>query len=163
MIEEYNLSFLELNDIKKTILSIKTREHGLVEGGKSSYNFEIPILEYKNLISIKKIIKNYLSIYRKKYGIYNLTIINSWFNISGPGSKLLPHKHENSILSGAFYVYAEDVSPLIFSGIRKVKPYNGLLTIFPSDLIHYTEKEIGNRITISFNTDYEKSISYSRY
>jgi hypothetical protein len=41
-----------------------------------------------------------------------------------------------------------------------INPYPGLLVIFSSDLVHYTEEETEERIIISFNTDYEESTRY---
>lgn len=54
-------------------------------------------------------------------------------------------------MSGAFYI--SGATPLIFPD-TSIKPYPGLLVIFSSDLVHYTEEETEERIIISFNTDY---------
>lgn len=161
MIEKYDLSYLNLNKIKKTLLSIKTDNHGLVTRGVSSYNVGMPILAHPELTGLNKIIKQYIILYCKKNNIRPLKIINSWFNISNPGNKLKAHNHGESILSGAFYVFTgEETVPLIFPD-TKIKPKSGLLIIFSSDLIHYTEEEKEQRIVISFNTDYEESTRYS--
>lgn len=151
MIEEYNLSFLNLDTIKTKLLQIETASHGLVTKGVSTYNHGMPILMYSEFIGLKKIIEQYVRIYCNKYTIPPLKIINSWFNISQPGNKLKAHKHEDSILSGAFYISGN--IPLIFSETL-IKPYPGLLVIFSSDLVHYTEEETERRIVVSFNTNY---------
>jgi hypothetical protein len=151
MIEEYDLSFLNLNTIKNKLLQIETNSHGLVTKGSSTYNHGMPVLMYPELIGLKNIIKQYVRIYCSKYDIAPLKFINSWFNISQPGNKLKAHKHEESIVSGAFYLSGK--TPLIFPD-TKVEPYSGLLVIFSSDLVHYTEPETEQRIVISFNTDY---------
>jgi hypothetical protein len=165
MIEEYNLSFLNLKSIEKTLLTIQGNEHGLITKGKSTFNFGMPVLMYPKLQGLNKIIKQHINLcYNKK-----LKFINSWFNVVEPGNKLKAHNHSNeneqSILSGAFYVSVGDNSvPLIFPDIdRRIKPYSGLLVIFSSDLIHYTEEEQEQRIVISFNTDYEESTRYTGY
>ena len=67
------------------------------------------------------------------------------------GNKLKAHKHEESIVSGAFYISGS--TPLIFPD-TSIQPYPGLLVLFSSDLVHYTEEETEERIIISFNTDY---------
>jgi len=152
MIEEYNLSFLNLNSIKNKLFQIEASSHGLVTRGFSTYNYGIPILVYPELSGLKNIIKQYVRIYCNKYNIPPLKFINSWFNISETGNKLKAHKHEESIVSGVFYLSGK--TPLIFSG-TKIEPYPGLLVIFSSDLIHYTEEETEQRMVISFNTDYE--------
>lgn len=158
MVEEYNLSFLNLNIIKSKLLEIETASHGLVSNGSSTYNYGMPVLMYPEFTGLKNIIKQYNRIYCNKYEIQPLKFINSWFNISQPGNKLKAHKHDESIVSGAFYISGS--TPLIFPD-TSIKPYPGLLIIFPSDLVHYTEEEIEERIVISFNTDYEESTSYT--
>lgn len=148
MIEQYDLSFLNLEKILKILQSTQTREHGLVSDGASSYNYGMPILEHPELLGLKKIIQKHIDDYSSR----PLKIINSWFNISNPGNELKPHNHPQSIVSGAFYLSGK--VPLIFPDIQ-VEPYPGLLVIFSSDLVHYTEPEKQQRIVISFNTDYE--------
>lgn len=163
MIEQYDLSFLNLNSIKNILLSTQANEHGLITKGKSTFNFGMPILMHSELQGLNKIIKQYVN---KNYST-KLKFINSWFNITEPGNKLKAHNHSNnneeSILSGAFYVsVGKNSVPLIFPDIdRMVKPYPGLLVIFSSDLVHYTEEEQEQRIVISFNTDYEESTRYT--
>ena len=158
MIEEYNLSFLNLNSIKNKLLQIQTASHGLVTKGVSTYNHGMPTLMYPELTGLRNILKQYVRLYCIKYDISPLKFINSWFNISQPGNKLKAHKHEESIISGAFYISGK--TPLNFPD-KSIKPYSGLLVIFSSDLIHYTEEETEERIVISFNTDYEESTRYT--
>jgi hypothetical protein len=151
MIEEYNLSFLNLNTIRNTLLQIETSSHGLVSKGVSTYNHGMPTLMYPELTGLRNIFKQYVRLYCNKYDILPLKFINSWFNISQAGNKLKAHKHEESIISGAFYISGS--TPLIFPD-ASIKPYPGLLVLFSSDLVHYTEEETEERIIISFNTDY---------
>jgi hypothetical protein len=151
MIEAYNLSFLNLNTIKNTLLNIKTSSHGLVTKGFSTYNYGMPVLMYPELAGLQNILKQYVRLYCNKYGILPLKFINSWFNISQAGNKLKAHNHGESIISGAFYISGS--TPLIFPD-TSIHPYPGLLVIFSSDLVHYTEEETEERIIISFNTDY---------
>ena len=151
MIEEYNLSFLNLNTIRNTLLKIETSSHGLVSKGVSTYNHGMPVLMYPELTGLRNIFKQYVRLYCNKYDILPLKFINSWFNISQAGNKLKAHNHGESIVSGAFYISGS--TPLIFPD-TSIKPYPGLLIIFSSDLVHYTEEETEERIIISFNTDY---------
>ena len=69
MIEQYDLSFLDLNQILKVIHTRGTDIHGLVENGISSYNVGMPILEHPELNSLHKIIKKYINVYIEKYNI----------------------------------------------------------------------------------------------
>ncbi len=151
MIETYDLSFLDLNKIKNILLRSNTETHGLITNGISSYNVGVPILMDPKLKEIKIIIEKYLKLYCSKYNISPVHLINSWFNITKPGNKLKMHKHEESVISGAFYM--TNGVPLIFPN-KKIYPYPGLLCIFDSDLNHYTEEETQERIVVSFNTDY---------
>lgn len=151
MIEQYDLSFLNLASIKNVLTRTNITEHGLLTEGFSSFNYGMPILEHPELKSLYTVIQKYLDLYRNKYNIPHLKFINSWFNISQPGNKLKGHNHGEVGLSGAFYLSGK--TPLIFPEIS-VKPYSGLLIIFPSSFVHYTEYETEERIVISFNTNY---------
>lgn len=151
MIEQYDLSHLDLTTIKDKLLQIETASHGLISNGASTYNHGMPVLMYPELHQLESMIQQCVQSYCLKYKIPPLKFINSWFNFSKPGSELKAHKHEESVISGAFYI-AGGV-PLIFPDIL-IHPYPGLLTVFSSDLVHYTEKETEERIVISFNMDY---------
>ena len=96
MIEEYNLSFLNLNTIRNTLLRIETASHGLVPKGFSTYNHGMPVLMYPELTGLRNILKQYVRLYCNKYDILPLKFINSWFNISQAGNKLKAHKHEEN-------------------------------------------------------------------
>lgn len=151
MVEEYNLSFLNLDSIKDILLQSQSDIHGLLTNGRSSYNVGMPILMYPKLKPLYAILKQYVRMYCNKHDIPKVKFINSWFNITNPGSELKAHNHPQSIISGAFYLSGK--TPLIFPD-TKVEPYPGLLVIFPSDMVHYTKEEQEQRIVISFNTDY---------
>ena len=92
------------------------------------------------------------------------------------GKRLNLHRHEGSVLSGAFYLKVDNDSvPLRFkspllpykmndmyqrmdnqyasTGVM-LKPSNGQLVLFPSWLEHETDPECGERCVISFNTFY---------
>ena len=90
MIEEYNLSFLNLNTIRNTLLRIETASHGLVPKGVSTYNHGMPVLMYPELTGLRNILKQYVRLYCSKYDISPLKFINSWFNISQSGNKSMP-------------------------------------------------------------------------
>lgn len=150
MIEQYDLSFLNLGKIRNAILRAQSTTHGLVSKGSSTYNYGMPILDYEPLSGLKVVIERHLEIFTSSQSLPKVELINSWFNISQAGSVLKKHKHEGSVVSGAFYLtYGV---PLIFP-CESILPYPGLLVLFPSDLIHYTEEETQERIVISFNTD----------
>lgn len=153
MIETYDLSFLDLRSIMQIINQSPKNPHGLIKNGYSSYNFGRPILESPELFGLRTIIQQKLNEYTQK----RMSIINSWFNITYPGGILKKHMHEDSILSGAFYVMVgKESSPLLFEH-GSIKPKNGLLIIFPSTMLHHTEEEKEDRVVISFNANYLKT------
>lgn len=154
MIEQYNLSFLNLKNIENVLLNIPSNTHGLLTNGSSSFNVGMPLLLHQELKGLYLIIQKYVKLYTSKYNIKLSKFINSWYNITEPNSELQKHNHGNTGLSGALYVsVGENSVPLIFS-TTKIKPYSGLLIIFPSHMDHYTEKEQEKRIVISFNTEF---------
>ena len=96
-------------------------------------------------------------------------ITQSWLNITKPGEFAYPHFHDNSIISGVFYVSTIENDNILFSdpfykmeGLKLnnrtvcrfgVKDYQ--LIIFPSWLLHgveLNESAKGDRISIAFNT-----------
>lgn len=163
MIEEYNLSFLDLDSIKKVLLQVELSDHGLLTNGKSSFNFGMPILLHPKLKGLYTILKQYVRLYSNRHNLQKLKFINSWFNVTNPGSKLKAHDHGRDGVSGAFYVSVGEKSvPLKFNH-TSIQPYPGLLIIFPSNLMHFTKEEQHQRIVISFNTDYEESTSHTGY
>ena len=106
MIEQYNLSFLNLKKIENFLLNVNSDVHGLLSNGVSSYNYGMPILMYPELMGLKLIIKQYIRLFCIKYEIAPLKFINSWYNITDAGNELKPHNHPQSIVSGAFYLFA---------------------------------------------------------
>lgn len=123
---------------------------------------------------IDKCIKDYTN----TFGLPNIRIVQSWFNIQNKGSVLKEHIHELSVLSGVLYVNVDSKSsPIYFSNplqsqLQNFKvstqtemnlhkywfqPKNGMLLIFPSWLSHgsnFEENNTDGRIAISFNTWY---------
>lgn len=154
MIEQYNLSFLNLKSIENVLFQTQTNTHGLLTNGISSFNVGMPILLHQQLKGLYLILQQYVRMYCNQYDLGNFKFINSWFNITEPKSKLKKHNHGNNGLSGALYVSVGRKSvPLIFTE-RKIQPYPGLLIIFPSHLDHYTTEEQERRIVMSFNTEF---------
>ena len=94
---------------------------------------------------------------------------NVWANISKEGDYLFPHLHNGSLISGVYYVKCDMRDRIKFFNSPTMLPepteYNqfssqfvehscipGSLMIFPSDMLHGTEKQIGGeKIAISFN------------
>jgi len=112
---------------------------------------------------------------RRQVGLYDLEIYNIWININPPGSYNHLHNHVGSVLSGVYYVNAEEnqgniqfersdgaeyhipeyiEQPTYYTSTRATyKAKTGALYIFPGWLKHSVEGNITNkdRISISFN------------
>lgn len=104
-----------------------------------------------------------------------LRMVNLWTNINGRGGYHEKHRHENSFLSGTYYVEAaEDAAPITFydpkaafrmiepdmenpatftAKVFSVQPRTGTLVLFPSYLEHKVEvqKGVAERLSLSFN------------
>jgi len=150
-------------------------QHRLVNGGKSSYiTGDEQFLSDKRLVDLWKTLQSCCDTYTEEAGIDYALISTSWFNTMSEGGSVESHRHERSVISGAYYPYADDGSnPLMLESpiqqlrmndcIIKVTGFNrytehvpalpGSLVLFPSWLKHYVEPNNSKkRYVISFNT-----------
>lgn len=169
----YNLSDINTDSLKAALRDQVDYDYGLVDNGTTSYPEESKLLD--NALDIKEVIQECINDYANRLGLCRLQIDTSWFNKTNKGGRLELHRHEGSVISGGFYPFPqEEVSPLLFRNpiipykmnetfqnntsyanmFHEVHPYQGLLILFPSWLEHKTDKEIGNRFVVSFNTGY---------
>jgi uncharacterized protein (TIGR02466 family) len=126
------------------------------------------------LIDLWKTIQECCDIYCQECGIDYTLLSTSWFNTLYKGGSVNAHRHERSVISGAYYPKCDDESaPLIFES--PLQPYQmnmnninqtqynqyfldfnpapGLLVLFPSWLRHSVPPNgADKRYTISFNT-----------
>ena len=125
------------------------------------------------LKKIKEFCEHHINVYGEKIikptKELDFYITQSWLNITKPGEFAYPHFHDNSIISGVFYVSTIENDNILFSdpfykmeGLKLnnrtvcrfgVKDYQ--LIIFPSWLLHgveLNESAKGDRISIAFNT-----------
>jgi uncharacterized protein (TIGR02466 family) len=113
----------------------------------------------------------------KEIGVPNLKFGNFWVNVNYPGSYNIAHDHQNSILSGVYYVSVpfanmgdlvlhrgDNAEYFLKSNVERIstrsnslvavkKPIESVFYIFPSWVKHYVESNIsqGDRISIAFN------------
>jgi len=153
----------------------KFGDHKLVHEGQSSYiTGDEQFLNDKRLTNLWKTIQECVDIYTQHLGVDYTLISTSWFNSLYQNGQVDAHRHERSIVSGAYYPYVDGGSaPLVFENPNQVNfmnysalgltdynryelecyPKTGLLCLFPSWMRHHvpsntTEK----RYTVSFNT-----------
>jgi len=141
---------------------------------KNSYIFDNKLKE------LKEFVEQHLKIYVEQVitaaGV-NLYITQSWINVTKPGEFHHNHYHQNSIVSGVFYISTEEDDAITFTDPNdRIKsqikfkgedindwnsphwtyPFNNNdLALFPSWLEHCVspnKKATKDRISISFNT-----------
>lgn len=147
--------------------------------GKTSSQTEMNLLHRPEMAKLKVGITSCLDEYCKDAGLQQVEIGKSWFNLQEEDGVIHKHRHELSIISGAYYPYVDDGSaPLIFESPilapkmseihNKVTHYTAnnmefeprpeMLILFPSWLYHYSiPNKTKKRVTISFNT-YHKTL-----
>lgn len=129
-----------------------------------SLNHSVLDLEY--LSNLKKYILDQLKNYYQNV-LFEKNVIpfitQSWVNRTEKGQNTHPHRHPNSIVSGVFYVDANDSiefydsNPSSFNINKTVKRINvstNDLILFPSTLLHYVppHSESKTRFSIAFNS-----------
>ena len=115
------------------------------------------ILNTKELLFFKKILIDEFNIFKNnvfKYTYNDFKLTTSWITKSNPGKQSNYHNHNNCMYSGVFYInIPEGDAGDILLGHERVQPYENLLILFPSDMIHmvYPNRTEKNRISLSFN------------
>ena len=138
---------------------------------KNNKLYELP--KYKELgkMALNACIK-YIDLL--EYKLDDIELTGMWSNVLKPGETHRPHTHSNNILSGVFYVDAEQTSGIMFTDPRpqagviqpdvtkqfvdnanviKYDSSTNRMILFPSWLQHYvpTNETKSNRISIAFN------------
>ena len=169
-----NLSPKEEKEVRKIVKEGMFKNYGN-SNSNNSYIFN------GKLKKIKQFCEQQLNIYVKEVIVpkeeLDFYITQSWLNVTKPGEYHHHHSHQNSIISGVFYISTEEDDKITFADpnlklkelIRfEKKEYNiwnsgtwffpsvtNELMLFPSWLDHHVvvnEKATTDRISISFNT-----------
>ena len=179
----YDLSELDVNPLLEAIEDAETHYFHLVDGGESTFAPTARLFEDERCEVVACAIQDCLNDYCHRTGLYPLKIQESWFNKTPPGGRLELHRHEGSAISGAFYPLGGNVTQLQFKspthpykmndlyrndantpysyGYQGLQSDKGMLVLFPSWLEHKTEKEIGDRLVVSFNSFYNPDGCYT--
>jgi len=165
--------------IKQYCLKVRELKNGIKvsnRGGWHSRELVYPI-EKELTFLLDNITKFVNKVCSPSLGVPNLQVGNFWININGQYDYNLPHDHQNSILSGTYYVSVPDsnMGDIVFhrddkaeffihSGIHKTpnmfnsgrvirSPQEGTFLLFPSWTRHHVERNESNkeRISIAFN------------
>ena len=151
------------------------KDHPLLEGGgKSTYNPYDSILDKPEFAELRREFEQRLKEYGKLLGLREFEMINSWFSIMEKDTSLKMHRHQASLISGAYYpkcpegsvglTFKNPLQPYKMCELySEVTGYNameailpakeGHLYLFPSWLEHGTKTNTTDeRYVISFNT-----------
>jgi uncharacterized protein (TIGR02466 family) len=157
-----------------------------VGGWHSDNIINEPHIEF---VKLKNKIEEAANIYHHEIQLkktYHQKITNIWININQKGHSNEWHAHPNSSLSGAFYL-TKGTAPIVFrhpfqdintyywesslieewnganSGEWRIKPEPNILIVFPAWLEHKVKanKEDTDRISLSFNTQFQENALYS--
>ena len=177
--EEFEMSESFLDFIKNVEVTTEEREH---RNSVNSY-----ILETKEFADLKKFIKRQLDLYvhgvLKITSAHNFYITQSWLNFNEHGEDHHQHWHQNSLISGIFYIAGDFCPTAVLSregdppfgknwvfGLEEFNVYNSgkwsfenkknTVLMFPSTVEHFVEsyKGFGRRITLSFNTFVKRTL-----
>jgi len=170
---------IDNSEIKEYCLRVREEKEGIKisnRGGWHSKELIYPLPQSLiNLLS--DLVKFVNEICSKHTGINNLDIGNFWININGKGGFNMPHDHQNSIISGVYYVSVpeEGMGNLVIhrgdnaeyfltskidrintlTNLREVhrEPIESLFYLFPSWVKHHVEPNNSDkeRISIAFN------------
>ena len=170
---------IDNKSIKDYCLQVREEKPGVVisnRGGWHSKDLILPIPPaLEQLFNDLTVFAN--DVGHRYTGVNNLTLGNWWININGPYDYNMPHDHQNSILSGTYYVsvpeenmgnlilHREDKSEFFLtSKVKREETMANNLAItcpiqesmfylFPSWVKHSVERNEGTqeRISIAFN------------
>lgn len=164
-------------EIKEFFWKTELHAHDLLDNdGLSNYGKHTKFLDdvSENIESckyLKSIINDLFHDYSNISGIMFEEIFRSWANFQPKGSKLLPHTHPGSFITGVLYISVEAATPLLLhnpNSLNKinpkrkitkytddtytVNPKQGMVILFPGWLEHSTDVSYSEeRIVISFN------------
>ena len=119
---------LKDHECEKTVIDMietweRTGDHVLVHEGQSSYiTGDEMFLNDKRLVNLWKTIQECCDQYSNESGIDYTLISTSWFNTLYEKGSVTAHRHERSVISGAYYPKVDaNSSPLVFES--PLQPY----------------------------------------
>ena len=170
---------------------VKELDYHVMEANSGQLSNDTYVLEHPELSSLKNIIKDNIKTYAHEilqvHDDIEFYITNSWVTLHCEGDYSPPHLHTNSLLSGTLYINIPKDDDSVFqihapethkifslfnpkiknfnswnSKVASIKPETGLITLFPSDLMHSTtvmNSESDIRYCLAFNIFIKGEIS----
>ena len=167
-----------LNSENNEILNIVQTEP-LRQNQSNLIHNDVDILERPQLAALRKDIMDMVDHYAFKVLAYKdvtCELQQSWINVTPPGTEHTLHWHTNAMISGTYYPFGVDKSPIIFHNPNRfqivpntsdiqdpmsmisrnclyVTPSVGELMLWMSPLPHHVRTNEGeqDRISVSFN------------
>jgi uncharacterized protein (TIGR02466 family) len=156
--------------------------------GENYFSHNTNVLDLPILSSLRKSIEDNLEHYLTEVmcgsNSVSLEITQSWVNINPPNTFHSQHMHNNSVVSGVFYIHPDNLPSMVFHrepvhGISVADPNvvnmfnspdfrvsceSGMLVLFPSNVLHSVEQNVssGSRMSLAFNT-YVKGTIGNKY
>lgn len=168
------LRTLEPDLIRRAIELLDSLE--MVElGSDGAYTVEQNLLDRELFVDVKREVIELCKELSASYShvVEDIAISNSWGNVLAHGQSIRNHKHNNSYISGSFYLTGGSSLNItnsefhdLFGFMPKVKPGNyrswesfcinpepGGIVLFPSGLYHNVSpsRDSGKRYSIAFN------------
>ena len=169
----------DLTNQEKDVFVKEYQHTNLLIGNRGSANKAI--LEDPDLIDVKDFIMLHVNQYMKDIvspaNDVEIYITQSWANWTEPGEFHHKHSHQNSLISGVFYINADpdedkitfykEEYQQIYLKVKEFNPCNssswwfnvgtGNLILFPSNLVHMVETDSTarnkeTRVSLAFNT-----------
>lgn len=172
----------DIGDLEDITKDYQGTPHMLVENnGSSNYGVSdaggaASWLIQSGNSQLRRTLQKCVNLYTEKLSLNSLTIVNSWMNHMGKGGNVKQHRHEGSVVSGAFYpkldegsvglTFHSPIKPYrmndLFVDVNDLNSYEYVceakekhLVLFPSWLEHSTTtNKTDDRFVISFNTQY---------
>ena len=134
------LTDTECSKIVKSLDRSGLKQHAAIAGEATSTHLtdKFTLDTIDEVVPIKERLIGVIDDYAESFGLSAVELDNSWINVQGKDSELLPHTHPQSAISGALYLKSdEDSSSIMF---YNPNPYSELLSV--GSWTHYTYKSM---------------------
>ena len=177
----------ETFEVSESLLQfIQSIEFNNTDNLRRRQSLDSYILDREELSELKQFLEKQLNVYVQdilQFKDNEFYITQSWISVLLPGEDHHPHWHQNSLVSGVFYVCGDD-NPIVFRTIHGDPPFGrswsfrsseyniwnsgswscdnikNTVILFPSTTEHYVGEHIGigSRMSIAFNSFVKDSI-----
>tara|TARA_B100000427_G_scaffold214733_1_gene179196 strand:- start:211 stop:792 length:582 start_codon:yes stop_codon:yes gene_type:complete len=144
--------------LKQKILEIKSNNPNTIDtqpdntSWHSSYSLHVEYNDFNSIVKFAEQASKHIA-RTHYYTEANFDVYNLWAMTYDVGQDTKLHHHFPSCLSAVYFVDVEEnAAPLCFLD-QELKPQNGLLAVFPSNLGHHVPPTNGSRVIMSMNLE----------